>query len=173
MLENSDIKLRALEPHDVDFLFDLENNSGLWHITQTLAPYSRFEIEQYVFSQNRQDIFSTQQLRLIIEDKRVNTPVGAIDLFEIDILNKRAGVGIVVGQTYKNRGYGDSALELLLEYAFNHLNLNQIFCNIEEDNLASLNLFKKHGFEISGLKKQWNIDHNGNFMGEYLLQRLR
>lgn len=173
MLENDNIKLRAPEPKDVDFLFELENNDQLWHVTQTLVPYSRYEMEQYVFSTNRHDVFSIQQLRLMIENKRERNLIGTIDLFDIDGLNKRAGVGVVIVEKYRSRGYASQALELLIEYAFYHLHLNQLYCNIEEDNDVSMNLFTGHGFETVGLKKSWNIDKNGNFVGEYLLQLLR
>lgn len=172
MLQNDNIRLRAPEPDDVDFLVDLENDTQLWHVTQTRVPYSRFEMEQYVFSQNKQDVFSLQQVRFMIELKKERQLAGTIDLFEIDGLNRRAGVGIVVVEAFRNKGYAGATLELVAEYAFNHLNLHQLFCHVEEDNEASLKLFQSHGFQVSGLKKEWN-SKNDQFVGEYFLQRFR
>ncbi|MBN2614635.1 MAG: GNAT family N-acetyltransferase [Bacteroidales bacterium] len=172
MLQNDDIKLRAPEPDDIDFLLQLENDTQLWHVTQTWVPYSRFDMEQYVFSQNKQDVFSLQQVRFMIELTKEGQPVGTIDLFEIDAVNKRAGVGIVLVEAFRGRGYAGSALELVAEYVFDHLNLHQLFCHVEEDNEASLKLFQGHGFQVSGMKKEWNLK-NGSFTGEYLMQRFR
>ena len=41
LLENDKIKLRALEPDDLDLLFSVENSSDLWGISNTLTPFSR------------------------------------------------------------------------------------------------------------------------------------
>ncbi|MEO8933006.1 MAG: GNAT family N-acetyltransferase, partial [Xanthomarina sp.] len=60
---------------------------------------------------------------------------------------------------------------LLINYCKIHLNLHQLYCNITEDNHASLKLFENHGFHIIGLKKDWNYVH-GSYKNEYLLQRI-
>jgi diamine N-acetyltransferase len=171
MLTNEVIKLRAVEPLDVDFLFDLENDPQLWHVSRTYAPYSRYDIEQYVFSVDKQDIASAKQIRFVIEYLAENKAAGTIDLFDLDLQNRRGGVGIVLTETYRGKGLAGMALELLVDYAFNHLNLHQLYCNVEEGNPKSLELFQKQGFVIAGLKQDWNVK-NGGWTGEYLLQRI-
>ena len=172
MLQNASIKLRAPEPNDIDFLFALENDTRLWHVTQTLVPFSRFDMEQYVFSADKQDLFATRQARFMIELVDLRDPIGAIDLFDVDALNRRAGVGIVITESHRDKGYAGMALDLMTAYAFEHLNLHQLFCHVEADNLSSVKLFEKHGFQRIGLKKDWNLK-NGHWVGEYLMQRLR
>lgn len=77
-----------------------------------------------------------------------------IDIFDFDFHNKRAGIGILIKNSkYRHKGYGTEALKLLLDYCFEHLNLHQLYCNISEDNEASIKLFKHHEFEEIGLKK--------------------
>ena len=68
MLKSKNIELRALEPSDVDLLYQWENNEELWHLSNTVAPFSRFVLEQYVMD-SHQDIFTTKQLRLMIDKK--------------------------------------------------------------------------------------------------------
>ena len=86
-----------------------------------------------------------------------------------DFKNKRAGVGILIKDTSnRDKGYGFEALHLLINYSFKHLGLHQLYCNISEENKASLKLFTKVGFEKVGLKKDWNFN-NGKFNNEYLL----
>ena len=169
-MKNEKIILRALEPTDIDLLFDVENNQALWHLSQTLRPFSRFEIEQYLLSLEK-DPFKAGQVRLMIEESLSNSVVGIIDLFDIDAVNQRAGVGIVILQEYRQKGYASRALQLLKEYAFNVLNLHQLYCNIEPDNTASLKLFQEQGFKIICSKKDWNRK-NGEWIDEYFLQCL-
>ena len=48
------------------------------------------------------------------------------------------------------------SLILLIDYCFNKLNLNELFCSIKKENIYSLKLFKSTGFketgELKGLK---------------------
>ncbi|TXI67324.1 MAG: N-acetyltransferase, partial [Flavobacterium sp.] len=84
-----------------------------------------------------------------------------IDLFDFDPKNSRAGVGIVISNEAKrNSGIGSEALELVIHYAFNQLQLHQLYANIGSKNDNSISLFTKFGFEKIGIKKDWNkINH--------------
>lgn len=155
-LENSNIRLRALEPSDIDLLFAWENDMSIWQVSNTLAPFSRYALKRYI--QNAQlDIYQTKQLRLMIERKVVEPEaVGLVDLFDFDAYNQRAGVGILIADPEKRRlGLAYEAVETITNYAFNTLALKQLYCNINTNNLASLKLFKKCGYETSGIKKSW------------------
>jgi diamine N-acetyltransferase len=162
------VKLRAIEPSDIDLLYQWENDISTWHLSSTVAPFSKFLLEEYVANAHL-DIYTTKQLRLMIENISVNKTVGCIDLFDFDPLNNRAGIGILICNEERNKGFAAEALELLIKYCFNTLLLNQVYCNIISDNVNSLNLFKKFNFEIIGLKKKW-IRTNGLWADEYMLQ---
>jgi diamine N-acetyltransferase len=99
--------------------------------------------------------------------------IGLIDLFDFDPKNNRCGIGILIqDDNHRNKGVGTEALQLLLDYAFYHLNLNQIFANIDTQNEPSLKLFTKFGFQKIGIKKQWNLV-NGVYKDEVLLQKIK
>ncbi len=170
MLKGKNLILRALEPSDVDLLYNWENNEKLWHLGNTVTPFSRFTLEQYILN-SHQDIYTTKQLRLMIDKKNSdqNVTMGSIDLFDFDPSNKRAGIGILIADNERNKGYASEALELLISYCFSTLQLHQIYCNISADNLASLRLFKKHNFSSVGLKKEW-IFVRGKWIDEYIFQ---
>lgn len=169
-LKGKHIYLRALEPDDLDFVYDIENDETIWEISNTIAPYSKHVLTQYLANAH-QDIFEAKQLRLVISNYD-NIAVGMIDLFDFDFMNKRAGVGIIVKQAEnRKKGFGCEALKLLSQYCKSHLDLHQLYCNISEENEASLKLFQNQGFEIIGLKKDWNFI-NGAFKNEYVLQRI-
>jgi diamine N-acetyltransferase len=117
------------------------------------------------------DIFEVKQLRLVISNSK-HISIGMIDLFDFDFKNKRAGVGIIVKAAEdRKKGYGSEALTLLTKYCKSQLDLHQLYCNISEENEASLIMFQNQGFEIVGLKKDWNFIH-GAFKNEYLLQHI-
>ncbi|NND80548.1 MAG: GNAT family N-acetyltransferase [Maribacter sp.] len=168
-LQGEHIHLRALEPEDLDFLYELENNPALWEISGTMAPYSKYVLKKYLDNAHR-DIYDVKQLRLCIcKGEKV---IGLIDLFDFDPKNRRAGVGIVIlTEKERNHGLGTEAIKLLIEYSFTTLGLRQLFANVLEDNAASLHLFKKIGFEEIGIKKDW-IFSNEKFKNEVLLQKI-
>ncbi|MBU2930070.1 GNAT family N-acetyltransferase [Winogradskyella psychrotolerans] len=169
-LKGNHIYLRALEPEDLDFVFTIENDTSLWELSDTQTPYSRFLIKQYL-ENAQQDIFEAKQLRLAICDTDDET-VGLIDVFDFDIKNKRAGIGILIQNTEnRHRGYGKEALDLLVNYCFKTLHLHQVYANISESNLASLGLFESNGFQKIGLKKDWSFDGE-TYTNEYILQRI-
>ena len=169
-LKGEYIYLRALEPEDLDFVYTIENDMSLWKLSDTQTPYSRFLIKQYL-KNAQQDIFTAKQLRLAICDKSDST-IGLIDIFDFDIKNKRAGIGILIqNESDRSKGYGKEALEILTSYCFKTLHLHQVYANISESNLASLSLFEGNGFKKIGLKKDWSFDDEA-FSNEYLLQRI-
>jgi diamine N-acetyltransferase len=165
------IYLRALEPADIDKLYEWENDSALWHLGNTIEPFSRFTLEQYIFNADR-DIFESRQLRLIIVNKNDDSAVGSIDLFEFDPINHRAGIGILVDNHHRRKGYAIEALTLLSAYAFSSLELHQLYCNICADNTPSLELFHNAGFVICGTKKEW-VRRGSKYIDEHILQLLK
>lgn len=172
MLSKDTITLRAPEPEDIDFLFQLENDQSLWHLSNTLTPFSRFDLEQFVMLPDK-DIFITKQARFMIVKKVAgnNQLLGTVDLFDFDPQHKRAGVGIVLLESERKKGIASLALDLIVEYTFNLLDLHQLYCNIEESNKDSFKLFEKKGFKLAGVKKEWNY-RNGEWVDEHLLQLL-
>jgi len=164
------IDLRALEPKDLEFLYELENNPAIWEISGTVAPYAKHVLQDYLKNAQR-DIYEVKQLRLGICNK-LGQLIGLIDLFDFDPKNRRVGIGIVVlDENNRNKGAGGEALSLVCEYAFKVLNVRQVYVNVLEDNEASIHLFKKQGFKLMGSKKDWILSE-GRFKDELLFQKL-
>lgn len=171
LLLGENIRLRALEPYDIDNLYNWENDTAVWKVSNTIAPYSRFVLEQYI-ANSHQDLYTNKQLRLMIST-RDGRDVGAIDLFDYDPLHLRAGIGILIAAPEDRRkGYASEAMSLLIGYCFRTLHLHQLYCNITIDNEDSVALFKRHKFTITGIKKDW-IRSSSGFVDELLLQLVR
>lgn len=167
-LTGKHIKLRALEPEDLEVLYTIENNENFWEVSHTQTPFSKFLLKQYL-ENSHLDIYEAKQLRLIIEETTTKKPVGMIDVFDFNPQHKRAGIGVLVSEDFQQKGYASEALELLINYCFVHLNLHQLYANITSDNTKSLTLFSKHNFTQIGVKKDW-IFSNGTFKNEILFQ---
>jgi len=168
-LKGKNIYIRALEPNDLEFVYAMENDETIWEVSNTQTPYSRFLVKQYL-ENAQQDIYEAKQLRLAICQDQDFPALGLIDLFDFDPKNNRAGVGIVI-QENENRkqNIGSEALELLIRYSFQHLNLHQLYANIGTENSASIALFTKFGFQKIGTKKDWTVI-NGVYKDEAVFQ---
>lgn len=166
-----DIRLRAPEPEDIELLYEWENNQDNWLISNTTSPFSRFTLKRYI-EDSHKSIYETGQIRLMIDLPEFKTTIGTVDIFEFDHFHLRAGVGILIArEEFRRKGYAGMALEGLIQYCFNVLKLNQIWCNIIENNNASIELFKKLGFTHSGTRKEW-IKAEESFLDEHFFQLL-
>lgn len=161
--------LRALEPSDVEALYRWENDLTLWRVSGTLAPFSRHTLSQLI-SEQQYDIYATRQQRLIIENNEGEV-VGAVDLLEFDPQNLRAGVGIIVDESYRQRGYAKDALLALESYAKDILHLHQLWCGVTEGNKASKALFRSVGYQLSGVRKEWTFV-DGEWQDELIFQKI-
>ncbi len=168
-LESENIKLRALESEDLAFLFQTENNTSFWEVSNTQTPFSKYILTQYL-KNSHQDIYEAKQLRLVIEYK--NKPVGMLDLFNFEPQHHRAGIGILILKKYQQKGFANESLSLFIKYAFNILNLHQLYANITTGNKSSIKLFTNNGFELVGIKKDW-IFSNNNYKNEGLYQLIK
>lgn len=162
------ISLRALEFKDADRLYLWENDPEVWKISNTIKPYSRFEIEQYIL--NSSDIFASKQLRLmIILTDNPDVAVGTIDLFDYDPLHQRAEVGILIGNEFRGKGYAHEAIQMVIDYAFNTLLLHQLYCHVPTNREINLHLFNKCGFQVTGTRKEWRREGD-TWTDEHLMQ---
>jgi diamine N-acetyltransferase len=170
-LKGKHINLRALEPSDLEFLYQLENNPEVWEISGTTTPYSRHTLQNYLDNAHR-DIYEVKQLRLTISAISSQT-LGFIDLFDFDPRHRRAGLGIVVlEEKNRNKGIGTEAISLMCDYAFTILDMHQIYAHVLEDNAASIRMFQKLGFEYTGVRKDWVLSE-GVFKNELLFQKIK
>jgi len=154
LFENDKIRLRALEPEDLDRLYLWENNPLLWDVGNTRNPYSRFILKQYIL-QSDKDIYENKQLRLMMVSTETGETVGTVDLFDLDIHHSRVALGLFVDPTFQGKGYARASLHVVEDYVFNFLKINQLYCHISETNTASRLLFEKEGYETNGILKNW------------------
>ena len=103
------VTLRKPKLLDLDQLLLWENNLDNSLFSDNPVFYTRKQIKEFLNSD--QDIFLDRQIRFMIDCS--GSPIGCVDLFEYDIVNSRAGVGIFIDEKFRNMGFGTKALSLL------------------------------------------------------------
>lgn len=153
-LNNRRLRLRAVEPEDIDFMLAVENDEDIWRYGCAVAPLSRHAIMNYALSYDA-DPFAAGQLRLIITDATSGEAAGIADLYEISAAESRSFVGIMIVDGYRHSGIGTEALHMLSDYAARVLNLHQLAARIHTDNEPSIRLFESAGFRLAGTLRHW------------------
>ncbi len=168
-IEGNLCRLRALEPEDLDAMYGWENDTDSWRVSGTVAPFSRHVLSRLIDEQQF-DIYATRQMRLVIESRN-GEAVGAVDLFEFDPQNLRAGVGIIVAPPHRKQGFALDALQTVERYVRDVLRMHQLWCSVGADNEASLALFRKAGYTECGRRKEWILTSTGA-IDEVLMQKI-
>ena len=152
------IKLRKIEPSDLPFLYQWENDATMWADSDTHNPLSRHDLHQYI-ENTTGDIYRDGQLRLIIEESQLSTKiVGCIDLFDFDARNRKAAIGMYIAPEARGKGVGKQAVELLLEYAFGFLHLRMLYAIISVHNTTCSHIYEQMGFTPSSSLANWTLE---------------
>lgn len=158
------LKLRALEPEDIDMIYKWENDPKIWEHSSVHQMFSRYQLTQYIMSSISGDFFTEKQLRLVAEVE--NEAVGCIDLFNYDPFQHRAELGLLVDERHRRKGYGKTMIEALINYARIHLQLHQIYCVVPSANRPSMGLFRNMNFTIAGQLRDWVYDPDKKIFNE-------
>lgn len=170
LLSNDIVTLRPLEPTDLDLLYRWENDTALWVVSDTVAPYSRKALWQYL-EEYTGDIYTQRQLRLMITLTGDGTAIGTVDFLNFDPLNNRAELGLFIIGEQRGKGMGHHALDLITAYAREHIGLKQLYVFISTDNLACLRLFEHHGYREVGVVNSW-VKRGQNYQDVVLMQMI-
>ena len=170
-VEGTLVRLRAVEPADIDAMYRWENDPAVWRVSGTLTPFSRHQLARFVEEQQF-DLFQTRQQRLIIERLTDGAAIGTFDLFEIDPLNGRAGLGLLIYPAEaRGQGCATDALGIVCRYARDVLRLHQLWGNAGAANAASRALLCSAGFREVGVKRDWNWSPEG-YTDEIFYQKI-
>ena len=144
-IEGEKIILRSVDSSDIDTILLWENSSAepLYGVYD--EEYTREDVVQFVENQQRYSLAENEQLRLMICSHEGEC-LGALDLTEYD--GEKAFVSILIFDLHNRRkGFAENALRLLVDYA-KHLGVSTLYARILSENIPSINLFKKVGFDL-------------------------
>lgn len=170
-LQSAELRLRALEPSDLDQLYNLENERENWLWSGTFQPYSKDVLTRYLQNAH-QDIFEIKQLRMVITPNDGEDFVGMIDLFDFEPKHRKVGLGILIAPKYRKQGYAKKAVEIVIAFVWEVLQADQVYAHVPESNAESLALFHSLGFEKTACLKKW-IRKDDGFDDVFLFQMFR
>ena len=166
-MEIRKVYLRAMEPEDLDFLYEIENNERIWDISATNVPYSHYVLRNYI-ANAKNDFFADNQVRLIIENNAKQN-IGILDLVNYDPQHQRAELGIVLLEEYQGKGYAYAAILRLIDYAQKNFQLHQIYAYVDVNNTKSYKCLKSVGFQENACLKDWFFKAN-KYNDAYVMQ---
>ena len=149
------LRLRKIEPSDLPFLYQWENDATSWADSDTHNPLSRHDLHQYI-ENNTGDIYRDGQLRLMIEQG--GQTLGCIDLFDFDARNRKAAIGMYIAPDARGKGVGSEAVKQLLNYVFDFLHLRMVYAIISVNNQACSHIYEQLGFAPSSPLKDWTLE---------------
>ena len=154
----------------------IDEDINIWHqwfsdeeTTKYLAHYYPNTIEKQKIFLNESKI-STSKIILMICNKSQDNILGICSLNSINLISKNAEIALVIGDKFQKNGIvAIESFKLLLEIAFNNLNLENIksFHNELNDNISMLT--KMFGFEEVGRFKKISFS-DGNFYDDIISQ---
>lgn len=153
------VRLRALEPEDLDLLYTIENDTSLWNVSNINVPYSRYVLSEYI-ARSTADIYADKQVRLMAENED-GAVVGIADIVDFAPEYRRAELGLVIRSEYRGRGYGRAVVGQVVSYARKVLHLHQLYVYIACDNTVSAHLFSEMGFHMDVRLRDWIVDGDG------------
>jgi RimJ/RimL family protein N-acetyltransferase len=159
------VYLRTFRKSDSETLQRWMNNQEVTRFLMRAFPITAREEDEWIESQGKDQ----KNLVLGIVTVDGNRLIGSIGLHQIDLINRNAVTGTVIGEKdVWGKGYGTEAKMLLLDFAFNTLDLLVILSKVLAFNGRSLAYGKKCGYEEVGRIPNW-IRKNGERHDEILL----
>lgn len=169
MLIGHRIKLRAVELDDVEKLAKWRSNPDVYEYFYEYEPLSTIQQKKWLEKE-----LENKENKFFIVSTLDGEAVGTVGFVDIDWRNRKAEWGriLIAEQKYRKDGYGSEVLILILEYAFEHLNLNKLYCEALVSNQKAIALYKKFGFKEDGRLRS-HIYKQGKYVDVSLLSILR
>jgi UDP-4-amino-4,6-dideoxy-N-acetyl-beta-L-altrosamine N-acetyltransferase len=150
ILDWDNTKLTPLEESDLDLLYSWQNDPGIRDLTMGFRfPVQRETVREWIKHQREQNSKS----RVVFAIRQQETLVGTAQLHSIDQYQRRASLGIYIGELKRrNSGLGFVSCSLLIDYAFNGLDIRKIGLEVVSINNNAIRLYEKLGFKKEGVK---------------------
>ncbi len=169
MLYGAKVRLRAPEKRDLPLFVRWLNDPEVKRYLTRYWPLSLAEEERWF-----ENLLTRKDSdRVLVIETEEGKPIGNIGLHNIDWKNRKAVLGIFIGEKdYWNKGYGTDAIKTLLRFAFEELNLNRVELRVFEFNARAIRCYEKCGFVLEGRLRQ-SLFRDGRYHDELVMAVLR
>jgi len=162
LLDGKKIRLVPLEECHLDDIMKGFNNPEMRKFLGGYMPVTREAEREWIQSCQRQMMNRTGFV-YVIEDTVDHRFIGSVSLNGIDWLSKSSGIGIAIHRPEDwDKGYGTEAMQMLIDFGWQHLNLRRIELSVHSFNPRARHMYEKLGFKL------WGTAHRKLFVdGEY------
>ena len=165
---SDNISLRILKEKDAPLILE-------WIKDPDVNKHFRFDSNAITIDSVLEFIHSNQDTRenahfAIVDDS--DEYMGTISLKNIDLYSKTAEYAIAIRKKAQRKGYGRKASLMILEYAFNSIDLNRVYLNVLSDNVDAIQLYENVGFTLEGeFKDHITINEEINSLRMYRMMK--
>jgi len=156
-LESERLLLKPIEEEEIYQLLELRWDRDVMRFALH-EPISKEEQRAWYRSLTKRDL----ALSVFFKGEDKKALIGTIGLFNIDMRHQRASIRIRLSQEYHGQGIGSEAVGMLLDYAFNTLNLQRVDSLQFRENIALVKIATRFGFKKEGLLRRY-FYHDGRF----------
>lgn len=157
LLHGNLVRLTAEDPKTLAESYSRwSQDSEYWRLMTSMPPrqystrVSEQEFERFLVDNPRTDVFYFN-IRTLPEDRLI----GDIGLDIVRWSHGEALVGISIGdRDFWGKGFGTDAMQVILRYAFQELNLRKVSLSVYSYNLRAVRSYEKAGFRHEGRERQ-------------------
>ena len=168
-LEGKKVYLRPYQDEDNQMVYFGKNNT---QVRETLFLFAPQTLEQ-VQAELKQWSSSKEITLFTICSLEDNKPVGQTAFVRIDYVSRAAVFYLAIYNPESwSKGYGGEATRLMIDYAFDILNMNRLHLHVCAENNNAVEAYKKAGYSIEGTLRQAMYHHN-RYIDFYVMGMLR
>jgi ribosomal-protein-alanine N-acetyltransferase len=152
------ISLRWISNQDVDALYDIFSDPEVMRYWST-PPLPDRDAAVDLMNEIQEGFRQQTLLKWGIARRTDDALIGTTTLYNLDFSNRRAEMGYALGREHWGQGYMAEALQALLAYCFDVLDLRRIEADVDPRNAASIQTLERLGFQREGLlRERWEVD---------------
>jgi RimJ/RimL family protein N-acetyltransferase len=159
VIQTKSLTLRFLDEADLSAVYDIFSHSEVMRYW-SYPPWTERSQAQEWLIKVQEGYRTGNDLQFGIERRADHVLVGTCTLFQFHAASRRAEIGYALGRAYWGYGYMNMALQALLRYAFETLELNRLEADIDPRNVASARTLERLGFQKEGyLRERWIVNN--------------
>lgn len=139
--------LRGIQGKDAQGIFDIRNNLNMIKYTGIPQMLSMEDADRFVVTRI-EGMKNNKWFYWIIANETTDQLMGTICLYNFNDVKQSCEVGYELLPAYQGNGYVAQAMSLIIQFAFNILNQQSVFADINEANLPSLHVIERAGFKF-------------------------
>ncbi|SFB36030.1 Protein N-acetyltransferase, RimJ/RimL family [Acetitomaculum ruminis DSM 5522] len=165
VLETDRLIIRELEIADIDRLYEIYNDDDIVRYTESLFEDKDMEIEYLKgYIENIYKFFDLGIWGIVLKDENLLIGRAGIDVKADDKGESIYEIGYLIDKKYQQQGYAYESCLAIINYCFENTGIEKIICIIEKENIASLKLAKKLGFQFEDF-----IEKDGKLLERYII----